>query len=278
MEFEGGEGFYTDDFMADVMGINELPSVLYQYTSVESLEKILSSRTLRFSRLDTVNDPEEATASDVPKASTSIFVSCWSSNEIEQIPMWSMYGQNFCGVRMRLPANMFKGRHEPIIFDKGGAITTVDESYTIVRKAPAMQTTGRAIIGPNKIYYNDDPAYRARKLVHRRGGVANYYPYDIGMVKGADWSHEEEWRFRIAALSFETQFPDDTYLNEVTLDFEEYPVETQALFVPLDESALDELEITIGPKADGTVVVDVGNMLSKFAPRADLVRSQIRIR
>src|SRR4051794_29390495 len=99
--------FYTDDFMFDVMGIEELPSTLYHYTSVDNLKNILQSCTLRFSRLDNVNDPEEAIASDLPFASSSVFVSCWSSAEAESIPMWSMYGQSFCGIRLRLPANMF---------------------------------------------------------------------------------------------------------------------------------------------------------------------------
>jgi hypothetical protein len=104
------EVFYTDDFMYDVMGIAELPTELYQYTSIDSLDKILESSTLRFSRLDKVNDPEEAIASDLPFASSSVFVSCWSSEEKESIPMWSMYGSRFGGVRIRLPTNMFTGR------------------------------------------------------------------------------------------------------------------------------------------------------------------------
>jgi len=33
-----------------------------------------------------------------------------------------MYGQNFSGVRVRLPSNMFVGRKEPMIFEKGGAV------------------------------------------------------------------------------------------------------------------------------------------------------------
>jgi hypothetical protein len=239
--FEGPEGFYTDDFMFDVMGIEELPSVLYQYTSVESLEKILASRTLRFSRLDTVNDPEEATASDVPLAASSVFVSCWSGTLVEQIPMWSMYGQNFGGVRMRLPANMFSGRKEPVIFDKGGALLTIDSWYSISRKSPAMGTNSCAIIGPNKVYYSDDPAYRNRKLVYRDADTAHFYPYDLGMVKSTHWSYEHEWRFKVAALAFEAQFPDDEYFNEVTIDFATYPVEPTALFIPLAPSALDEL-------------------------------------
>ncbi len=63
--------FYTDDFVADVMGIEALPDVLYHYTSVETLALILDKCLLRFGRLDSVNDPEEASASDLPNASSS---------------------------------------------------------------------------------------------------------------------------------------------------------------------------------------------------------------
>lgn len=278
MYSERSEGFYTDDFMFDVMGIEELPSALYQYTSLASLEKIIASRTLRFSRLDTVNDPEEAMASDVALAASSVFVSCWSGTEAEQIPMWSMYGQNFSGLRVRLPSNMFVGRKKPMIFEKGGALITVESWYSINRMPPAMSTNSCAIIGPNKIYYSDDPAYRNRPLVYRHDGTAHFYPYDLGMVKGTHWSYEQEWRFKIAALSFESQFPDDEYFNGVTLDFETYPVEAEALFIPLAPSAIDELEVMIGPKADSATCSEVERILAEHAPRATLVHSRIQIR
>ncbi|WP_159080037.1 DUF2971 domain-containing protein [Methyloceanibacter sp. wino2] len=264
--------------MFDVMGIEQLPPVLYQYTSVESLRRILESRSIRFSRLDSVNDPEEAIASDVPLAASSVFVSCWSSVEAEQIPMWSMYGDRFCGVRMRLPANMFAGRREPVIYEKGGALTIFDGSYTILRKAPAMQTQGCAIIGPNKVYYSDDASYRSHRLVYHCGDTAAFYPYDLGMVKSTHWSYEQEWRFKIAALAFEAEYPNDKYFNEVTLDFERYPIENNALFVPLDESALADMEVTVGPKITKASADEVGDILREFAPRASLVPSQLRIR
>jgi len=276
--FGGTEVFYTDNFMFDVMGIRKLPSILYQYTSADSLEKILASRTLRFSRLDTVNDPEEATALDVPLASSSVFVSCWSATEFEQLPMWSMYGQNLCGVRLGLPANMFCGRKEPVIFEKGGALLTVDSCYSITRKWPAMDINSCAIIGPNKVYYSNDPAYRNRRLVYRHAGTAHLYPYDLGMVKGTHWSYEQEWRFKISALNFEGQFPDDDYFNKVTLDFAAFPVESEALFIPLDSSSLDQLVVTLGPKADDAVAKKVKRVLAEHAPKATLVPSQIHIR
>lgn len=278
MKFEEAEPFYTDDFMFNVMGITELPAALYQYTSIDALEKITSSRSLRFSRLDTVNDPEEATASDIPFAASSVFVSCWSNTEEEQIPMWSMYGQSFCGVRLRMPANMFSGRERPKVLEKGGASLVMDSWYTITRKSPAFITNGRSILGPNKVYYSDDPIYRNRRLVYRQGEKAFFSPHDLGLVKGTHWSYEQEWRFKIAALQFETSFPDSEYFNKVALDFVEYPVEALALYIPLDPSALDELEVTIGPRADSAAIKAVERILSDHAPKAEIVRSKVRIR
>ncbi len=272
------EGFYTDDFMFDTMGFEELPSTLFQYTSIESLEKILASRSLRFSRLDQMNDPEEATAADVPLAASSVFVSCWSVGHVEHIPMWSMYGRNFEGVRIKLPSNMFAGRESPMVFEKGGAIGSFSGQYSIVRKAPAMSTSGCAIIGPNKIWYSDDPIYRNRNLVFRERGTAYFNPYDLGMVKSTYWAYEEEWRFKIAALAFESQFPDDQHFNEVTLDLVGYPVETNVLFIPLARSALDELEVTLGPRANAEAMKAVELILEKYVPRAKLTRSYIPIR
>ena len=278
MAWSRDEVFYTDDFMVDVMKIEKLPASLYQYTSAESLEKILQTRMLRFSRLDQVNDPEEATAADLPFASSTVFVSCWSSGESESIPMWSMYGNAFEGVRYRLPANMFAGRHAPIIWEEGGATTTVDSEWKIERVSPAMGTWGQVVIGPNKVYYSDDPAFRVRKIFYRDDKMVRYVPYDLGMVKATYWSYEEEWRFKIAALGFEAQFPDDGYFNEITQNLENYPILTKCLFVPLDPSALDEMQVVIGPRATKTTIEKVEAAVARFAPRATITRSTIAIR
>ena len=141
-----------------------------------------------------------------------------------------------------------------------------------------MVANSHVSIGPNKVYYSDDPIYRNRKLVYRHTGAADYYPHDLGMVKGTHWSYEHEWRFKIAALAFETQMPDDNYLDKVTLDFMSYPIETSALFIPLEPSALDELEVTVGPKTDNATVKAVERILTVYAPHAKLVRSHVRVR
>ena len=270
--------FYTDAFMWDVLKIRKLPSRLCQFTSVDALEKILSTRTLRFSRLDRVNDPEEAMADDLPDAASSVFVSCWTGADIETLPMWSMYGDQMRGVRLSLPADLFRGRPKAAVLEEGGAITAIEDWFTIERSFPAMGGKGRVVIGPNKVFYSDDPAYRKPRMVHRREGQAHVYPYDLGMVKGTDWAFEEEWRFKIALMSFGGLYPDDDYFNTVTLDLKTYPVTTEALFVPLDATALDELDVMLGPKADQTVENRVAQILAAIAPKATISHSRLKVR
>ncbi|NKJ97099.1 DUF2971 domain-containing protein [Rhizobium leguminosarum bv. viciae] len=274
----GSSPFYTDDFMAEVMGVEALPERLFHYTSIDTLEKILINHTLRFGRLDQVNDPEEAQSDDVPLAATSLFVSCWSSNSVESIPLWSLYGGGRHGVRLSMPVNMFAGRHKPTIFEVGGALTIVDAEMHIMRKSPAMSTTMSAAIGPNKVYYTDDIAFRVRPLIMREGGKARYTPYDLGMAKSTAWAYEEEWRFKIAALSFASEFPDDEYFNKVTLDLDTYPVETNQLFVPLDPSSLDELKVTAGPLVTADEFARIETLLAQHASNAELTRSAIAMR
>lgn len=193
--------FYTDDFMWEVLNIWTLPKRLCQFTSVDSLEKIVSTRTMRFSRLDRVNDPEEAAAENLPEAASSVFVSCWTGPDIESISMWAIYGDQLRGVRLSLPSNMFRGREKPAALEEGGAVSSVDDWVTIERPLPAAGVKTRMIIGPNKVVYSDDPGYRRPRIIQRRGGRGHVFPYDLGMLKGTDWAYEDEWRFKIALMS-----------------------------------------------------------------------------
>lgn len=42
----------------------EAPAVLYHYASLDTLALILHNRTIRFSRLDKVDDPQEQRSAD----------------------------------------------------------------------------------------------------------------------------------------------------------------------------------------------------------------------
>ncbi|MFF5401260.1 DUF2971 domain-containing protein [Peribacillus butanolivorans] len=162
-----GEIIYTDDFMWNEMGVKELPKHLYHYTSLESLTLILKYNTLRFSRLDGVNDKNEAKSLDFPLANTAIFTSSWTSHSDESIPMWRMYTRDMDGVRIKLPVNMFKGRNAPTVLEKGGSSTRYADSIKIQRKESNLIFHTSRIYGPNKVYYTNEEKYLNSKILHQ---------------------------------------------------------------------------------------------------------------
>lgn len=82
---------------------------LYHYTSIETLALILKHKTIRFSRLDRVDDPDEyAFSGDGVTPAHYCFVSCWTKNSRENLPQWYMYGNSTHGVRIELDSDMFE--------------------------------------------------------------------------------------------------------------------------------------------------------------------------
>jgi len=67
---------------------------LHHYTTIENLVLILNSRKIRFSRLTTVDDTEESENFGQYNIAPFLYVSCWTINNIESIPLWKMYTGN----------------------------------------------------------------------------------------------------------------------------------------------------------------------------------------
>ena len=80
---------------------------IYHYTTVDSLALILKTRTLRFTRLDGVDDVREAQQHIGIDFGKYFFVSCWTQEEAESIPQWNMYSREMQGVRLELPVYPF---------------------------------------------------------------------------------------------------------------------------------------------------------------------------
>ena len=270
--------FYTDDFMLDVMGISGLPDFLYHYTSIETLALVLANQTLRFTRLDLVNDPEEASASDLPKASTLVFASCWTAQPRESLAMWRIYTPNLQGVRIKLPNNPFAGRHVPRIFNKGGAMQYIDGMIEITRANNGIGIATCHITGPNKIYYTDDHAFRNGPCLLDEGYQWSVQLHDLGMVKNTYWAFEEEWRYKILATFCETILHEPKPLSHPALDLVAYPVNEEEIFVPLDAASFDGMEVMLGPCISAGQEVIVRSLVERYAANAVLKRSEINVR
>ena len=67
---------------------------IHHYTSIETLALILKYKTIRFNRLDRVDDMEESMYGSGPtkiKLGQYVFVSCWTKDDLENISLWKMY-------------------------------------------------------------------------------------------------------------------------------------------------------------------------------------------
>lgn len=78
---------------------------LYHYTSIEKLALILQNKTLRFNRIDKVNDPQASEYYQVKLPGKRFYVSCWTKNAEESIPMWQLYAGAAEGVRIEAVEN-----------------------------------------------------------------------------------------------------------------------------------------------------------------------------
>ena len=83
------------------------PKLLYQYTTVQALAMILSTKKLKLNSLKNVDDKVEGKSKDIGNLKKYFFASCWTTEERESIPMWNMYGNGMEGIRIGLPRMPF---------------------------------------------------------------------------------------------------------------------------------------------------------------------------
>ena len=85
-----------------------MPEYLYHYTSINTLALILSTKSIKLSPLNSVDDLTETLSADEVNFGQYVFVTCWTSDEEESIPFWKMYTPDMTGVRLKFPKKMFQ--------------------------------------------------------------------------------------------------------------------------------------------------------------------------
>ena len=75
---------------------------LYHYTSLETLALILKNRTIRFNSLDKMDDLQENETADLKNIGQFFYISSWTEDAAESIPMWNIYASLNSGIRIKL--------------------------------------------------------------------------------------------------------------------------------------------------------------------------------
>ena len=246
-----------------------MPQVLYHYTSLETLALILTKKSLCFNSLLNVDDIEEAETSDMGLLGKYVYVSCWTDEAAESIPMWNLYTPNMHGIRIQLPVFPFKEHHYnagELHFQKN---TT---SYIDLRKVlddnkasippnypelvPITYTTDKTLLHPKTqfgdplddfkaVLENDSPA--------KQQGQATIRFKELGRYKNVDWQFQKEWRYWLfmtpLGLGTSRQITPKTTVNLYRLlqDKDTRPP-YERFFVDLSEEAISQMQIVFGPR------------------------------
>ena len=257
----------------------DVPDYLYHYTSVDTLEKILMNRTIRFSSLINVDDKEEILTSSGSNFGKDCFVSSWTDIEDESIPFWAEYTENMCGVRIKLHTlpfnknivvNKYYYGGEPFetyypleLFDKEKIFC-----YCVMPFCRKVQYTSDCM----KIKIQDITHAEYVGDGHYENIQANFM--EIGKYKRKCWEFQSEWRYCMFFIpadlkSGEINF--DASSDKINLDFSYYDL-------CIAEKDFAEMEIVTGPRMDEQEKIRVIEMVKKYCPTAKVIESSLQIR
>lgn len=276
---------------------------LYHYTSLETLALILKNRTICFNNLLYVDDIEEAETEDMEKMGRLIYVSCWTKDSEESIPLWNLYTPNMHGVRIKMPEFPFEKYH----YKKGQFFLTEDvDTYINIEKMFYEDKVSIVPTEPHLIevqYTNEQnklfPKIKtestqdalkkfleAKDLDELRGNEdlkINYSIKDLGRYKRENWRFQKEWRYIISTSPMGLQEMNPPSLKKQQeqlrkIENNELEPAYKQLFLKLDESVLKDIEIVFGPKMNDAEKIMAVSLIKMYCPEATYRDSTLRIK
>lgn len=238
--------------------------ILYQYTSIDALSLILKNRTIRFSRLDTVDDPDEYQfQKDGINPSKYVFVSCWSKVIEECIPMWRMYAKNGKGIRIGLDSEMFEMRFNgkyPYFFP---IQYFYDKDYIMMPLMREQQPHYPLF----DIQYVPETKSALDKIFKETDGGVNLDFKELAKYKSIDWQFQREVRFVINVLP-KQKFSDRVYDFRKSIP-EGIVVEERFIDIPIKDSVFTTMEIMLGPETSESEASIVESLMYNYLRRRD---------
>ena len=260
---------------------------LYHYTTIDALAMIMSTRSIKFNRLDKVDDVEERAESQNVKLWQYIFVSCWTENAEESIPLWRMYSGNSHGVRIGFEADMFE---DNIIGDSNIPPEIPHEGFFVCKIPPAGLFRKDYFVAPTLFYpkkdgedtlfychveYVNDVNEKTRDayklaMTDNVHASTNVNFGIIGKYKNKRWAFQEESRFRLLILPFNPIIIGPELAGSVLVDLfmKSVPVPITEYFLKLKTEVLNKIEITLHPNATQSDRVIVEALCNKYAKNA----------
>lgn len=259
---------------------------IYHYTSLESLALILQNKTIRFNRLDKVDDIEEGNVESLGiKFCKYIFVSCWTEDKEENIPLWKMYGGDFGGVRISMEKEMFREYSIPRKFIHPNL--EIEGCFNSKIPFEDFQNPEFSIY-PVPVYdhlfyrnieYKEDISLYTKEAIQNNDNELYIDIEAFGTYKNKRWKFQNESRFVLYILPYNLLIKRDYNTSNATIAkntlIEGKKLSFSYYDMHLREEAIDSMEITLSPSITNAQRVIVEALRDKYAPQAKILDSTL---
>lgn len=270
---------------------NNIPEYLYHYTSIDKLALILKNRTIRLNSLNKMDDLQEQKTADVKNIGRFIFVSSWTSDSEESIPMWKMYTNPLSGVRIRMKTNPFlRQGTKGIDLQKKTSFKPVDQytlnhevdtfldlSELLRQKIFSPQAWGGNILNP--VEYTNDISFLEPKIINRTADGIELNLGIAGKYKNMGWSFQKEWRYIMIFIKWPLNMDMNTSKLEITQILRNIcngtePAPIEYFDLSIEPSCFEDMQITASPQLTAGNRVLLETLVEKYNPKAKLLESQ----
>ena len=264
---------------------------LYHYTNIETLALILKNRTIRFNSLDKMDDLQEQQTADIKNIGQFCYISSWTDNPIESIPMWNMYASLNLGVRIRLcknPFMIYDNTAESLAKVVNAPITDNSNGKSLQSIIPLSEMFQKGFLSVQamtkellcKVEYTDDKEKLYPSLLNEENDHFSIALGELGRYKNLHWSFQSEWRYILNILPLDINQPIEKAMidfqvvaNKMKLGLAKQPFPYYDMVIA--NESFEKMEITLSPRISAGSTIIVKSLLEKYNPTAILNESSL---
>lgn len=254
---------------------------LYHYTTLESLELILKNRTIKFSPLDKLDDLTEGISQDAEPYRRFVYISCWTDEDKESIPMWKMYTKYDAGIRIKLKKYPFKKYDwKKYVGILEGFDSMEDDNPNRSMLLPAEKVVFGDCIPFHlnakedylfKVEYTDDKTLLNPRIIAINETNAQIDIGILGRYKSMSWRFQEEWRYILHLQPWNAK----AIQNPIVLFDQNYENSITFFALDIDGQAFENMEVTLCPNITKENDAFVQKLKEKFNPTMEIKHSSL---
>jgi len=273
---------------------------IYHYTSLDTLELILTNRTLRFTRIDRLDDGMEA-ATFPGDLSKKFFVSCWTTDPSDTPMAWRRF-YTACSddpatrVRISIVRKPFQYRCLGVVGGDGREAWLSPEfaqpfpffsRFTASYVVDDMNMTQQSWFGRSVAYVDQVENFYADRIIrHADGGLELRAIQDFATHKERGWDEQREYRFVLCAAP---PIPglDGSVEVPPSMEWEifrrawcagsmrdgTYP-DVDKIDMPIHLDAISDMEVMLSPTCSEGSIGRTRDIVQRLLPRATIVQSR----